>query len=156
MADAGEHSVRCAICVASTDKVSRLYGDGGAHAGAGHRCKRHDVQPGECVPAAASSGARCEGMVVVSSVNPDQQFQPDTNPVSPPNYFAWSADKGAFSEMSRGGSVSHRQHVRTREAAGSSELCGRDRPITSRCSARLRNWAGRLWQARTSRDMTMS
>src|SRR5450755_4315959 len=39
-------------------------------------------------------------MVVVSSVNPDQPFQPDTNPVSPPNYFAWSADKAAFSEMS--------------------------------------------------------
>ena len=45
-------------------------------------------------------GRDAKAMVVVSSVNPDQQFQPDTNPVSAPNYFAWSADKGAFSEMS--------------------------------------------------------
>ena len=43
-----------------------------------------------------------QNMVVVSSVSPDQAFvfQADTNPVSPPNYFAWSGNKSLFSEMS--------------------------------------------------------
>jgi predicted permease len=41
-----------------------------------------------------------QNMVVASSVSPDQAFQPDTNPVSPPNYFAWGGDKDVFSEMS--------------------------------------------------------
>jgi predicted permease len=41
-----------------------------------------------------------QNMVVVSSVSPDQPLQADTNPVSPPNYFAWSADKAVFSGMS--------------------------------------------------------
>jgi putative ABC transport system permease protein len=41
-----------------------------------------------------------QSLVVVSSVNADQPFQLDTNPVSPPNYFAWSANKSLFSEMS--------------------------------------------------------
>jgi hypothetical protein len=41
-----------------------------------------------------------QSIVVVSSVNPDQSLQSDTNPVSPPNYFAWRANQGLFSEMS--------------------------------------------------------
>lgn len=41
-----------------------------------------------------------QNMVVASSVSPDQAFQPDTNPVSPPNYFAWGDDKDVFAEMS--------------------------------------------------------
>ena len=44
-------------------------------------------------------GRNSQRLVVVSSVNSDQPFQSDTNPVSPPNYFAWSAIKGLFSEM---------------------------------------------------------
>ena len=52
-------------------------------------------------------------LVVVSSVNSDKSFQLDTNPVSPPNYFVWSANKGVFSEMcaadeNRTGSMSER------------------------------------------------
>jgi putative ABC transport system permease protein len=39
-------------------------------------------------------------IVVVSSVNPDVQFGPaDTNPVSTPNYYAWSRDNRVFSSM---------------------------------------------------------
>jgi putative ABC transport system permease protein len=38
-------------------------------------------------------------IVVPSSVNPDAQFQPDVNPVSVPNYFAWTNDKRVFAEM---------------------------------------------------------
>src|ERR1700691_6073876 len=34
-------------------------------------------------------GRDLQSMVVVSSVNPDTSFLPDTNPVSPPNYAAW-------------------------------------------------------------------
>ena len=41
-----------------------------------------------------------QNLVVVSSVSPDQSFQADTRPVSPPNYFVWSGDKSLFSEMS--------------------------------------------------------
>ena len=41
-----------------------------------------------------------QNIVVASSVSPDRAFQPDTNPVSPPNYFAWGDDKDVFSEMS--------------------------------------------------------
>jgi predicted permease len=42
-----------------------------------------------------------QNMVVVSSVNPAPALDAaDTNPVSPPNYFAWSGDKAVFSEMS--------------------------------------------------------
>jgi predicted permease len=40
-----------------------------------------------------------KSLVVVSSINPDQTFQADTNPVSSPNYFAWSGNKSLFSEM---------------------------------------------------------
>src|SRR5258707_9102088 len=42
-----------------------------------------------------------QNIVVVSSVNPDRALQqPDTNPVSPPNYFEWRGNKAVFSEMS--------------------------------------------------------
>jgi predicted permease len=41
-----------------------------------------------------------QGIVVVSSVNPDAQFQADTNPASAPNYFAWSSNTRIFSAMS--------------------------------------------------------
>jgi predicted permease len=44
-------------------------------------------------------GRDLERMVVVSSVNPDDSFQPDTNPVSPPNYSAWGNDKRVFSAV---------------------------------------------------------
>jgi putative ABC transport system permease protein len=40
-----------------------------------------------------------QSMVVVSSVNPDSQFQPDANPASAPNYLAWSKDTRVFSAM---------------------------------------------------------
>jgi len=44
-------------------------------------------------------GRDLENMVVVSSVNPDSSFQADTNPVSPPNYFAWGKDTSVFSAV---------------------------------------------------------
>jgi len=42
-----------------------------------------------------------EHIVVASSVNPDPQlqFQPEANPVSAPNYFAWSGNTRVFSAM---------------------------------------------------------
>jgi putative ABC transport system permease protein len=39
-------------------------------------------------------------VVVVSSVNPARGFLPDTNPVSPPNYFAWREANDVFSDLS--------------------------------------------------------
>ncbi len=55
-------------------------------------------------------GKSAESLVVLSSVNPDQSFLPDTNPVSPPNYFALLADTRLFSDVSaadsRSGSLS--------------------------------------------------
>ena len=45
-------------------------------------------------------GHNAESLVVVSSVNPDQSFLPDTNPVSPPNYLAWRGDTHLFTDMS--------------------------------------------------------
>lgn len=45
-------------------------------------------------------GRNAESLVVLSSVNPDQSFLPDTNPVSPPNYDAWRADRRLFTDMS--------------------------------------------------------
>jgi predicted permease len=44
-------------------------------------------------------GRDLESMVVVSSVNPDTSFEADTNPVSPPNYFAWGNDTRVFSAV---------------------------------------------------------
>ena len=44
-------------------------------------------------------GSETERLVVVSSVNPDGTFQADTNPVSAPNYLAWSRDTRVFSAM---------------------------------------------------------
>jgi putative ABC transport system permease protein len=44
-------------------------------------------------------GRNAESVVVVSSVNPDQSFLPDTNPVSPPNYMAWRNDTRLFADM---------------------------------------------------------
>ncbi len=41
-------------------------------------------------------------VVVASSVNPDAQFQPDANPVSVPNYLAWSGNSKLFAEMAAG------------------------------------------------------
>src|SRR6202166_436906 len=40
-----------------------------------------------------------QNVVVVSSVNPDASFQPDTNPVSPPNYLAWGYGRRIFSAV---------------------------------------------------------
>ena len=45
-------------------------------------------------------GHNAESLVVVSSINPDQSFLGDTNPVSPPNFLAWRADTYLFSDMS--------------------------------------------------------
>jgi putative ABC transport system permease protein len=45
-------------------------------------------------------GHDAESVVVVSSVNPDQSFLPDTSPVSAPNYFSWRADTHLFADMS--------------------------------------------------------
>ncbi len=45
-------------------------------------------------------GHHADSVVVVSSINPDQNFLGDTNQVSPPNYFAWRADTHLFAEMS--------------------------------------------------------
>jgi putative ABC transport system permease protein len=44
-------------------------------------------------------GRDLESMVVVSAVNPDTSFVPDTNPVSPPNYLAWRNDTRLFSAV---------------------------------------------------------
>jgi len=44
-------------------------------------------------------GRNLENMVVVSTVNPDASFHADTNPVSPPNYFAWGKDTSVFSAV---------------------------------------------------------
>jgi predicted permease len=38
-------------------------------------------------------------IVVASSVNPDSQFQPEANPVSAPNYLAWSSNSRLFAAM---------------------------------------------------------
>jgi putative ABC transport system permease protein len=40
-----------------------------------------------------------QSLVVVSAINPDSAFQPDTNPVSPPNYLEWSKNARIFSAM---------------------------------------------------------
>lgn len=45
-------------------------------------------------------GRPAESLVVLSSVNPDQSFLPDTNPVSAPNYDAWRGDARLFTDMS--------------------------------------------------------
>jgi putative ABC transport system permease protein len=44
-------------------------------------------------------GRNPQNVVVVSSVNPNQNFLPDTNPVSAPNYLAWRAETRVFTEM---------------------------------------------------------
>ena len=44
-------------------------------------------------------GRNPENVVVVSSINPNQNFAPDTNPVSVPNYLAWRADTRLFTQM---------------------------------------------------------
>jgi len=44
-------------------------------------------------------GREPQKMVVVSSVDPDAGFEPDTSPVSAPNYLAWRGDTRAFAAM---------------------------------------------------------
>src|ERR1700691_5838257 len=44
-------------------------------------------------------GRDLQSMVVVSSVNPDREFQADAYPASAPNYFAWSQQTRVFSAM---------------------------------------------------------
>ncbi len=44
-------------------------------------------------------GRNPQNVVVVTSVNPNQDFLPDTSPVSAPNYLAWRADSRVFAEM---------------------------------------------------------
>ncbi len=44
-------------------------------------------------------GHDAQSLVVVTSVNLDASFQADTNPVSAPNYLAWSRDSRIFSAM---------------------------------------------------------
>ncbi len=40
-----------------------------------------------------------QDVVVISSVSPDESFQSDINPVSPPNYIAWSKNTHIFSDV---------------------------------------------------------
>jgi putative ABC transport system permease protein len=47
-------------------------------------------------------GSEAGNLVVVSSVSPDGSAQADANPVSVPNYLAWSADTRLFSAMTAG------------------------------------------------------
>ena len=59
-------------------------------------------------------GHDSQKLVVLSSINPNQSFQPDTNPVSAPNYLAWRADRSVFRDMAaeedgRTGSLSGRE-----------------------------------------------
>ena len=54
-----------------------------------------------------------QSMVVVSSVSPDSQFQPDANPASVPNYRAWSKDTRVFSAMGAAMSAGERMAVAT-------------------------------------------
>jgi putative ABC transport system permease protein len=51
---------------------------------------------------AHAPGSESGNLVVVSSISPDGSAQADTNPVSVPNYLAWSADKRTFSAMTAG------------------------------------------------------
>jgi predicted permease len=44
-------------------------------------------------------GKDAQKMVVLSSVDPNRSFAPDTNPVSVPNYMAWRADRRVFDEI---------------------------------------------------------
>jgi predicted permease len=44
-------------------------------------------------------GADSQHIVVVSSVNPDSQFQPEANPSSAPNYLAWSSNTRVFAQI---------------------------------------------------------
>src|SRR5262249_25835387 len=53
--------------------------------------------------------------VVISSVSPDESFQGDINPVSPPNYIAWSRDTQVFS------TVAAAQAYRTGSLSGSNQ-----------------------------------
>jgi hypothetical protein len=44
-------------------------------------------------------GSDPQGVVVISSVNPNQSYHPDVYAVSAPNYLAWRADTRVFAEM---------------------------------------------------------
>jgi putative ABC transport system permease protein len=44
-------------------------------------------------------GHNPQNVVVVSSINPNQNYLADTNPVSAPNYLAWRTDTRIFAEM---------------------------------------------------------
>ena len=45
------------------------------------------------------AGRDPDRIVVISSVNPNPVFRPDTSPVSPPNYLAWREANDVFTEM---------------------------------------------------------
>ena len=45
-------------------------------------------------------GQDAQKIVVVTSVDPNGSFMPDTNPASAPNYLAWRADQRVFTETS--------------------------------------------------------
>jgi predicted permease len=61
-------------------------------------------------------GQDAQKVVVLSSVDPNRSFMPDTNPVSAPNYLAWRADRRAFAEMA------------AEEDGRTGNLSGRERP----------------------------
>lgn len=44
-------------------------------------------------------GKNPQKIVVLSSVNPNESFLPDVNPVSAPNYLAWRTNRRVFAEM---------------------------------------------------------
>src|SRR5215471_11702547 len=44
-------------------------------------------------------GRQPERVAVVSSVDPNGNFLPDANPVSPPNYLAWRESNHVFTEV---------------------------------------------------------
>ncbi|MGB6191090.1 MAG: ABC transporter permease [Terracidiphilus sp.] len=61
-------------------------------------------------------GKNAQKIVVLTSVDPNRSFTPDTNPVSAPNYLTWRADRHVFAEMA------------AEEDGRTGNLSGRERP----------------------------
>lgn len=73
-------------------------------------------------------GQNKKTVVVVTSVNPNETFLPDTNPVSTPNYLAWRADTRIFADMAAA------DEYRT------VALAGQGQPESVRCAAVTANY----------------
>src|SRR6266849_3156393 len=85
-------------------------------------------------------GREPERVAVITSINPARGFQPDTNPVSAPNYLAWREANDVFADMAAADEYRTVSFAAAGQPATSGQSSAADRPEALRSAAVTPNY----------------